>query len=168
MKIGITGTTSGIGNALKNKLLDHVLSFDREDGDIHNCELVYEKLKDCDCFINNAYDDKVQVRLLNMFFKKWKDSTKKIISIGSASSSYPPSGTPNKKYQQNKIHLKNTHRSIVSSNNACKSFLINFGLVDTKMTVGIEKEKLSVDQAIDKILYVLNSDVYIPEIYIYA
>ena len=43
MKIGITGTTAGIGNAVC-RLPYEFVEFNRIDGDIHDVEAVYEKL----------------------------------------------------------------------------------------------------------------------------
>ena len=78
MLIGITGATSGIGLAIK-KLPHQFIEFNREDGDIHNCELVYSKLHQCDVFFNNAWDGDCQEKLLKYFFAEWKDKSKKII-----------------------------------------------------------------------------------------
>ena len=72
MKIGITGTTAGIGNAVCQLPYEFV-EFNRIDGDIHDVEAVYEKLKDCDVFINNAWDNDCQTKLLKFFFDKWKE-----------------------------------------------------------------------------------------------
>ena len=167
MIIGITGSTAGLGQAIKNRFTD-VITFDRHDGNIHNSAQVFEKLKNSDCFINNAYDGSCQINLLNIFFKNWHSLPKKIINIGSTSCSYKPSGTPNEDYIKNKVILKKTHREIVSKQSKCKSFLVNFGLIETKMTNMIQEKKLTIDQAVDKILYVIDSKEYIPEIYIYA
>ena len=81
--IGITGTTSGIGKALLDMPYNFVI-FDRAHGDINDPEVVYNKLKDCKVFINNAWHNDCQTKLLNFFFTKWKDESKKIISIGSS------------------------------------------------------------------------------------
>ena len=67
MIIGITGTTSGIGKAIIDLPYDFV-SFNRDDGNINDPQVVYEKLKDCDVFINNAWENDCQTKLLNFFF----------------------------------------------------------------------------------------------------
>ena len=65
--IGITGTTSGIGKALLDMPYNFVI-FDRAHGDINDPEVVYNKLKDCKVFINNAWHNDCQTKLLNFFF----------------------------------------------------------------------------------------------------
>ena len=83
MIIGITGTTSGIGKSILDLPYEFV-TFDRNDGDIEQPDVVFEKLKDCDVFINNAWHNDCQTKLLNFFFERWRDYDKKIISIGSS------------------------------------------------------------------------------------
>ena len=113
MKIGITGTTAGIGQAVCQLPYDFV-KFDRIDGDLHNIEAVYEKFKDCDVFINNAWDNDCQTKLLKFFFSKWKDQAKKIVSIGSTVASYEPTGTGYSDYVDLKRKLRKAHCDIVN------------------------------------------------------
>ena len=67
MIIGITGSTAGIGKDIK-RLPHQFIEFNREHGDIHDTKMVYSKLKDCDVFINNAWDGDCQSKLLKYFF----------------------------------------------------------------------------------------------------
>ena len=69
MIIGITGSTAGIGKDIK-RLPHQFIEFNREHGDIHDTKMVYSKLKDCDVFINNAWDGDCQSKLLKYFFDK--------------------------------------------------------------------------------------------------
>ena len=105
MRIGITGTTAGIGKAIL-QLPHEFIEFNRIDGNIHDVEEVYEKLKDCDVFINNAWEDDCQTKLLKYFFNNWKDQAKKIISIGSSVSIYKPSSDGYNHYVDLKRELR--------------------------------------------------------------
>lgn len=167
MIIGITGTTSGIGKSLKN-YYNSIAEFNRKDGNIEDVDLVYNKLKDCDVFINNAYHEQSQILLLDYFFKKWKNSDKKIITIGSSVCSYAPSGTGYEQYVENKRKLRDLHLNVVSLKNRCKSYLINPGVTDTPMVASRNEKKLSTDDVVSMINFVITHKVYIPEIYFYA
>jgi|TARA_B100001027_G_C16247159_1_gene322546 hypothetical protein len=78
MKIRITGYTKGLGANLyehfKNKGYE-VVGFNSKD----SVDTIIEKSKGCDLFINNAYDDSLQLQLLH----KLLHHTKKMIVCGS-------------------------------------------------------------------------------------
>jgi len=168
MKIGITGTTSGIGKSIMTLPYTFV-EFNRHDGDIHDTALVYEKLKECDVFINNAWDKDCQTKLLKLFFSKWMEYPKKIISIGSSVASYKPSGTGYNKYVVHKRELRTAHLDIVNRKTKnCKSYLINPGVTDTKLTMYQNRKKMSVQDVSDIVRFVLENKLYIPEIYFYV
>jgi len=88
MKIVITGHTQGIGRALYENFKDHeVIGLSRSNGhDIdQNFDLVVEAAKGCDLFINNAYRDGQQLKLLQAL----KNHVGKMIVMGSVSRFYP-------------------------------------------------------------------------------
>jgi NAD(P)-dependent dehydrogenase (short-subunit alcohol dehydrogenase family) len=166
--IGITGTTSGIGSALC-RLPYSFVKFDRKDGDIHDVERVYEKLKDCDVFINNAWDGDCQTKLLKFFFDKWEHQEKKIISIGSSVASYTPTGQGYNDYVEFKRQLRQAHCDIVDlKTTRCKSYLVNPGVTDTKMTAGQDRKKMTVQDVAEMVRFVLDNKLYIPEVYFYV
>ena len=168
MKIGITGTTAGIGQAVC-QLPYNFVKFDRIDGDLHNIEAVYEKFKDCDVFINNAWDNDCQTKLLKFFFSKWKDQAKKIVSIGSTVASYEPTGTGYSDYVDLKRELRKAHCDIVNlKTTKCKSYLVNPGVTDTNLTANQNRKKMTVQDVVDMIKFVLDNKLYIPEIYFYV
>ena len=167
MKIGITGTTSGIGKHLK-KHYSSAIEFNRNDGDINDVSLVYEKLKNCDIFINNAYHENCQSKLLDYFFNQWKDQHKKIITIGSSVCSYAPSGTGYEDYVDNKRELRHLHLDKVRLKTNCKSYLVNPGATDTPLVSDRTGKKLTTDDVVSIIEFILNHKIYIPEIYFYA
>lgn len=166
--IGITGATSGIGKALLGLPYDF-LQFNRSDGDINDTKLVYDKFKDCDIFINNAWTGDCQTRLLEYFFERWKNKTKKIISIGSSVASYQPSGPGYSDYVEYKKQLRESHCKIVNlKTTACKSYLINPGVTDTKLVSSRDCNKLTTKDVADMVKFVIEHKVYIPEIYFYV
>ena len=86
--IGITGTSKGLGLALKQKFLSHgheVLEFNRSNGyDINDPEKIVQQVNDCDIFINNAYSGFAQVELLYALTQQWENIEHRyIINIGS-------------------------------------------------------------------------------------
>ena len=165
MIIGITGTTSGIGKAIIDLPYDFV-SFNRDDGNINDPPVVYEKLKDCDVFINNAWENDCQTKLLNFFFDKWRDKPKKILSIGSRVASYSPSGRGFPDYVEHKKQLRSAHCNIVNlKTTACKSYLVNPGVTDTKLVASRTCNKLSSEDVANMVKFILDHKVYIPEIY---
>ena len=168
MIIGITGTTSGIGKSILDLPYEFV-TFYRNDGDIEQPDVVFEKLKDCDVFINNAWHNDCQTKLLNFFFERWRDYDKKIISIGSSVATYSPSGSGYNDYVELKRQLRSAHCDIVNlKTTACKSYLVNPGVTDTKLVASRDCNKLDVNDVADMIKFILEHKVYIPEIYFYV
>lgn len=168
MIVGLTGSTAGIGQTLLQLPYDFV-TFDRVDGDISDVDLVFEKLKHCDVFINNAWDGDCQTNLLKHFFHEWKDEDKKILSIGSSVSSYSPSGKGIDEYVKSKKDLRNAHCEIVNlKTTKCKSYLVNPGITDTKMTTNQNLKKMTTQDVAAMVELVLKNKLYIPEVYFYA
>ena len=68
MKVAITGHKNGLGKELAAWFVgskDEVVGFDKEDGfDANN--LTIKDIEDCDMFINNAWDQYMQVKLFQM------------------------------------------------------------------------------------------------------
>lgn len=90
MKIIITGHTRGLGKSLADEFKKHgheVIGFSKSNGkdisleDVRN--EVIDHLKDCDVFINNAYDPIGQTLLLEKSINLWDSKNKFIINIGS-------------------------------------------------------------------------------------
>ena len=132
-------------------------------------EEVYEKLKDCDVFINNAWEDDCQTKLLKYFFNNWKDQAKKIISIGSSVSIYKPSSDGYNHYVDLKRELRTAHCDIVNlKTTKCKSYLVNPGVTDTKLVASRDCKKMSTQDVAGIVKFVLENTLYIPEIYFYV
>jgi nucleoside-diphosphate-sugar epimerase len=90
MKVVITGHTQGIGQALYNSFKSaewEVIGLSRSNGyDIDaDFDRVVEAATGADLFINNAYRDQQQTKLVHAL----KDKVKKMIVMGSVSRLYP-------------------------------------------------------------------------------
>lgn len=94
MKIAITGSTAGIGQALANILSQRghdVVGLSRRTGyNIRNIPKLIDKIKDCDLFINNAQAGYAQTELLFEIFKTWQnEKNKKIWVISTDMTRFP-------------------------------------------------------------------------------
>ena len=91
MKFAITGHTNGIGKALFEKV-DNAIGFSLTTGyDIthnHDISKIVEEIHDCDVFVNNAFADYGQCKMLFEVWKSWKDTDKTIINVGSDVTKY--------------------------------------------------------------------------------
>ena len=89
MKIAITGHTSGIGQAIFNKLINtytvtgYSLDNSYDIGKITDRKKILNDIKDYDIFINNAWHFSGQIEMLKDIVNSWKDQNKLIINIGS-------------------------------------------------------------------------------------
>lgn len=95
MKVSITGHASGIGKAVSDWLTSRgheVIGFDLANGyDISDddvCTQIVEESRDADIFINNAYHDFQQIKLLYLFYDAWADQHRTIVNIGSSRSQF--------------------------------------------------------------------------------
>lgn len=94
MKVGITGTTRGLGKALHSHFVNkdcYVIAFNRGSHVVNNAV-------GCDLFINNTYS--MQLELLNQLYA----SVGKMIVMGSIVTDYPDIEMPD--YTQKKIKLE--------------------------------------------------------------
>lgn len=94
MKVGITGTTRGLGKALHDHFVNkncHVIAFNRGSDIVNNAV-------GCDLFINSTYS--MQLELLNQLYA----SVGKMIVMGSIVTDYPDIEMPD--YTQQKTQLE--------------------------------------------------------------
>lgn len=87
MKVAITGHTRGLGKHL-SECFSNYIGMSRSNGfDINNTNKILEYSKECNVFINNAYDGYAQLDLLYELYNAWKDdSSKTIVTVGSMAS----------------------------------------------------------------------------------
>jgi NAD(P)-dependent dehydrogenase (short-subunit alcohol dehydrogenase family) len=146
MIISITGHTSGLGLAIANYYSDHtVKGFSRSNGyDISTdiCDITVSS-QISDVFINNAYHDMAQVKILFSMYERWKDdSSKTILNISSNS------GDGIKTFPHPYAIYKNALDKTVEQLQNCKDTkcrILNLrpGYIDTPRVANIQHEKLS-------------------------
>lgn len=177
MKVAITGHTRGIGAGLAKRFADKnydVVGFSRSNGfDLIDLELrkfAIEQIKECDVFVNNFFYYDTQLVLLKEIFQSWIDKKDKyIINIGSSSSYYIDiadlRGNPQlHAYAKQKqkadsairsLHLKTQHSWPIIFN-------IRPGYIDTDMVKRVTDPKMSIETAVDVIMYAFdNRDKFI-------
>jgi NADP-dependent 3-hydroxy acid dehydrogenase YdfG len=158
MKVAITGHTSGIGKALYTKFSPDVIGFSRSTGfDISksdNREKIREMSKDCDIFINNAYNNYAQIDILYLMHTAWINTNKIIINISSNASrgkfTYPHV------YAVTKTALDKASEQLSKINDACRIINLRPGYVDTPGVANKPHLKMSVDSIIHCINFVIN------------
>ena len=131
IKIAITGNTKGLGKELSLRF-DNVVGFTSDNLPIKFVDEIVKLSTDCDVFINNAYDDFNQTKLLMAIYEAWKDTDKTIVNI--VSRSKYPNISKGFMYSASKAslsHLSNSLRLI--SDKKCRIIDINVGLLNSKL-----------------------------------
>lgn len=112
MKIGITGSSRGIGAAISNHFKEqghNIINFNRSEGwDISNASVqdkIIQQVKDCDLFINNAHAGFSQVDLLFKLQESWRGQQKIIANVGSSITMRWDSKNRDPKYRNEKLAL---------------------------------------------------------------
>jgi len=157
MKIAITGHTQGLGQAFLNHFQSHtVIGFSRSNG--YNIvspadrNKILDEIKDFDIFINNAYNnyDDSQLQLLIDVYNIWKGTDKIIINI----SSRYTNGT--EKYCKD----KEQQDLFCRSKEFTLPYIVNLkpGLTDTNRVKHIKGDRLSVDDVVSILDFVLNNN----------
>lgn len=139
-RIGITGHTQGIGEALTKLYTEaghEVLGFSRTNRYDIMTEEGRDKIiahhTDCDIFINNAFADQHQITLFHAFYNHWRyDNTKTIVNINSRAKYGPIAG---REYSMVKKMLHKEWVKILEDHGdrKCRIININPGYVDTQM-----------------------------------
>jgi NADP-dependent 3-hydroxy acid dehydrogenase YdfG len=148
-KIGITGHSSGIGQAIYDYFspFNEVLGFSRSNGydltDPVKYKEVVSILENCDIVINNAYNTNcrfLQTDILNHFIdKNLYDSSKCIVTIGSMSK-YVNRNINFNRYASSKVLIEDTLNRIKSSSgHKCGLILISPNWVLTQMADAYKK-----------------------------
>jgi short-subunit dehydrogenase involved in D-alanine esterification of teichoic acids len=153
MKVSITGHSRGIGLALAT-LFERkgfpVLGFSRSNGyDISypaSVDKIIEESSESTVFINNAYDEIGQHRLLEKFINKWAGTDKIIVNI-SSKLAFVEQGTFGGMYDDY-IQAKQKQNMLIRENTFnSKPQILNvvMGLVDTDMAKEFNAKKINPD-----------------------
>ena len=157
MKVAITGHTKGLGQAFFKHFQSHtVIGFSRSNGyNIANPadrNKILDEIKDVDLFINNAYNnfDDSQLQLLINVYNIWQGTDKIIINI----SSRYTNGT--EKYCKD----KEQQDLFCRSKEFTLPYVINLkpGLTDTDRVKHIKGNRLSVNDVVNILDFVLNNN----------
>lgn len=142
MKIAITGHTRGIGQACA-ELLGHdhdIVGYSRSTGcNISDASFptdYWSELDSCDVFINNAYDQNAQLKIVRALSTRWKDQNKVIVNIGALGEKMPENSYARKhaefnEYCENKIEFHQAVNNIQMQNYTCRVSYILVGAVRT-------------------------------------
>jgi NAD(P)-dependent dehydrogenase (short-subunit alcohol dehydrogenase family) len=151
MKIAITGSSSGIGLAIKNELeADHeIVCLDITDGYTIDDLSIIKHILDADVFINNAFsktNTEAQQLLFETVYGEWKYTEKQIINVGSLSKYYSPEDTVTfPRYTNAKKALNEAHcAALVQKDRKVRLTQICPGYTDTAMIEEWDVPKLDV------------------------
>ncbi len=165
-KIAITGHTTGIGQALFDNLSKnhkcHGFSISNGFDITKNNNLLLNGIARCDVFINNAYAEDAQMKLLLDVFNIWQnDSTKTIVNI-SSSSKYPGHSFNLSGYPGYKAALSHQAGIMQQMNHRlCRIINVNPGYVDTPRVSMIDKPKLTTQECADIIIFAIEQPQHI-------
>lgn len=129
-KVAITGHTSGLGKALFERFAIeyNVEGYSTSNGyNIRRIKPIIDAVKDCDIFINNAYDRFSQVDLLYALYSIWENYDKVIVNI----SSLAPDGLKEypQPYASHKAALDNASRQLSAQMKRCRVINIKPGYI---------------------------------------
>ncbi len=165
-KVVVTGHTKGIGKSISNYFEQQgylVVGFARSTGcDISketDRQQILEELAEADIFVNNAYKnfDTSQLELLKAAFGMWQDQSKLIINISSRAA-----GEMNTLYATTKLEQDN-----FCSQNRCQApRIINLkpGLVNTTRVANVPGNRLTTDQFVQMLDFILKNPIKIHSI----
>lgn len=165
-KVVVTGHTKGIGKSISEYFEQQgytVVGFSRTAGyDISNethRQAIIEALDDADIFVNNAYKnfDASQLELLKSAFSKWQGSKKLIINISSRAG-----GAMNSPYAATKLEQD----KFCSQHSFHLPRIINIkpGLVGTDRTAKIPGPRMSTEQVVQMLDFILKNPIKIQSI----
>ena len=150
MKIAITGTSCGIGLAIKQLLEnDHdLVCLDITDGyDIGDLSII-KHILDADVFINNAYcktKPEAQQQLFEAVQEEWQYTKKHIINMGSLSKYYDPVELTFPEYTIAKKELNASHcEALIKGRNNILTQICP-GYTDTALIESFDVPKMDVN-----------------------
>jgi len=171
MKVAITGHTSGIGLALTKVFPEHV-GFSRANNyNLHVASTrakMYDEIRDCDVFINNADLGWHQTALLYELWDKWKDSGKIIVNIGSEASDQKKNFA--RAYNVQKLSLQEACLQLQQAQQPTKVVLVKPGYVNTPRVEQISATKMDPNELalyIKELIEMKHTSFWIPVVTLY-
>lgn len=152
MRVYITGSTKGLGKALKKeftKIKFEVVGLDRPEYDLSNTDNYVKD--DFVIYINNAHYEYAQTDLLYKLVEANKERQCHIINIGSVSSDGDRKAI--NQYAIHKTALEKACTQLSLVNSKCKITLIKPGRIDTDMTKKIIAPKMDPREVARTILW---------------
>lgn len=170
-KYAITGHTKRIGQALHDALLSK--GFSKSNGyNIINKDdrtRIIKESADCDIFINNAHEGFGQVELLNELFEEWKGQDKLIINIGVDTVPYTNWQVVHKQYPVEKVALHAQCEILQNEElRKCKITNLALGYVDTEFNKDYNNPKLSYEEIINTIRWIVDQPSEIKQLVLSA
>ena len=164
MKIAITGHTKRIGKAIYDAFPNSI-GFSKSNGyDINNKDSrtkIIHAVNDCNIFINNAHEGFGQVELLNDIFTAWKNKPALIINIGVDTVPYTNWQVVHDQYPVEKVALHSQGELLQNQKRKCKITTLALGYVDTEFNKDYDGGKLSYDNIIDTIKWIIEQPMEI-------
>lgn len=161
MKILITGGTYGLGNNIKETMLDsgydiHVIS--SIDSYAHYLPNI---INEYDVFINNEYTDKIQTKLFEYVYSHWKYEKKTIINILTSALIF---GGSNTKYIEDKRNLESKTFEVRTDDKEVRIINVYPNTLESTKTAPNQKLKYNEVSNIIKFIIELPQDVEIFQI----
>ncbi len=151
MKVLITGTSHGLGKALKELLMLNGY----EIGELNSIDALSHQLPDIvnefDVFINNKYSNTLQSDLFEYVFNKWKYEKKTIVNILSSALIFDG---PNKQYIEDKRHLENKTFQLRTFDKEVR--IINVYPNTLESSYSVNNQKLKFSEVYSVINWVIN------------
>tara|TARA_Y100001937_G_scaffold116982_1_gene169639 strand:+ start:503 stop:1042 length:540 start_codon:yes stop_codon:yes gene_type:complete len=161
-KIAITGHTKRIGKAIYEAFPGSVGCGRGDGGDITTLEgrtMILHQAMNCDVFINNAHDGFSQVEMLNMMYTAWKDKEDKlIINIGTDAVPYTNWQVVHRQYPVEKMALHAQSELLQNEQRKCKITTLALGHVNTEFNKEYDGAKLSYNNIIDNIKWIISNE----------
>lgn len=175
MKIAITGHTRGIGKAIADMFSSQgheIVGLSLSAGyDIKDTQKIIDAAGNCDVFINNAYHEFEQEKLLKTMNIHWRNTDKTIISIGSTVTDYPRIernlDDQDWPYRNHKRALRDSFRRLCRFPGSCRLILISPGATDTDMIKHHDCVKMNPTEVAKVVQYALENK-FIKELMVYA
>lgn len=163
MKIYVTGTTSGLGQTIKEEIkktyiYPNIIDLNKPD---YNLSLNLDNYikDDFDVYINNAHYSFAQTELLYKLVEVNKDRECHIINIGSVSSDGDRKTVNHYAIEKTALEKACTQLSLINSK--CKISLVKPGRMNTKMVQHIDAPKLDTKEVARVILWMITQPRHI-------